>query len=81
MDEIKRTERLFVSPQVYKALFESQNGEKVLQELLAIFYDADLFAAENTQMTSYRLGQRDVVKHILQKMAKGNQPVEEDNNG
>lgn len=50
--------------QAYKDTFKSESGQKVLKDLNAMFYDADLLDRTSAHNTNYNLGLRDVVRHI-----------------
>lgn len=51
--------------QRYRALFDSPNGEAVLSDLKAQFYDLPSLAAPDPHMTTVRAAQRDVVQYII----------------
>ncbi|MHB1231582.1 MAG: Bbp19 family protein [Burkholderiales bacterium] len=53
----------------YKFVFtEVPLGEKVLEDLCIRFWDISSFDAQNPHMTSFREGQRSVMKFILKQI-------------
>lgn len=64
--------RELIPPEAYSQVFTDGGvGEKILEELTAVFYDIDAFDPENSHRTAYMAGQRSVMKFIIAKVMNG----------
>tara|TARA_R110000868_G_scaffold197434_1_gene443583 strand:+ start:4458 stop:4703 length:246 start_codon:yes stop_codon:yes gene_type:complete len=63
--------------ELYQSLFlNSPNGDKVLEDLMGIFYDKNIFVkggVEGDRQTTFNLGSREVLSFILRNL---NQTIE-----
>lgn len=58
--------------EVYANLFQTDpTGKKVFEELCAFHYDIESFDAENTHITAFNEGRREVIRWIMLKMDLG----------
>ena len=60
-----------IEPVLYKTLFTSDIGEKVLLELTALYYDRLSYTQGDQFETAFKEGQRSVIEYILQKTIIG----------
>lgn len=58
-------------PQLYTYLFNTDAGQKVLEDLTARFYHIQSFVQDNPHMTSFNEGQRFVLGFIQNRIAQG----------
>lgn len=62
---------MIVNPEEYQNLFvENKQGEKILQELTALFYDRPSYTKNDPYDTAYKEGQRATVEFILRKTSQ-----------
>ena len=70
--------RELIPAKAYYSIFaENEVGQKILEELTAIYYDQDAFDPGNMYYTAYMAGQRSVLKFIIAKVMKGEKGEEE----
>lgn len=63
-----------VEPESYTRLFnKNELGEKVLLELVALYYDRPSYTRGDTHETAYKEGQRSVIAYILAKAGQSNE--------
>jgi hypothetical protein len=67
-----------VDDSIYFNTFQREpDGEKILSELSALFYDCDLHVKGDPYETAYRTGRREVIRYILMRCAQAKLPNEE----
>lgn len=71
----------FVSNELYKSVFNSPTGEKILADLSARFYDIPSYTQNDPHQTSFNEGKRAVIRYVLTKLAQTIQLEEEEQDG
>lgn len=62
--------RELLQPDAYRAVFETEIGEKVLQELSVFFYDIASYTRGDSHDTAFHEGQRSVIRFLLTKLSQ-----------
>lgn len=76
---MKTQDKLLAEPEQYFEIFQrSPIGQKVLEELSAVFYDSDIHIPGDPYTTAFRAGEREVVRFILMKCTQAQLPPEEE---
>lgn len=68
-----------ISVAMYNLFENDPRGVQVFDFLVARFYDCDLYAHGDSHDTSYAVGQRDVIRFIINKMKYAQLPQENKN--
>ena len=76
-----KTERNKPVPKIYYRIFQQDgDGQSILDELAALFYDRLSYCKGDSYETAYKEGQRSVVAFIIRKCGLVNEEVSDEKN-